>query len=44
VVIVAPGAGYYLITAPGIAASPAIIAAMLPLLRLVTAPEVARNE
>jgi len=42
--LVAPGAGYYLITAAGIAASLAIIAATFPLLRLITGPEVARNE
>ncbi len=42
--LVGPGAGYYLITAAGIAASLAIIAATFPLLRLITGPEVARNE
>jgi len=42
--LVAPGAGYYLITAAGIAASLAVIAATFPLLRLITGPEVARNE
>ena len=42
--LVAPGAGYYLITAAGIAASLAIIAATFPLLRLITSPGVARNE
>jgi hypothetical protein len=39
-----PGAGYYLITAAGIAASLVIVAATFPLLRLITDPEVARNE
>jgi len=39
-----PGAGYYLITAAGIAASLVIIAATFPLLRLITGPEAARNE
>ncbi|HEV2239502.1 MAG TPA: FtsX-like permease family protein [Streptosporangiaceae bacterium] len=42
--LVAPGAAYYLITAAGIAASLAIIAATFPLLRRITGPEVARNE
>jgi hypothetical protein len=42
--LVAPGAGYYLIAAAGIAASLAIIAATFPLLRLITGPEVARSE
>jgi hypothetical protein len=42
--LVPPGAGYYLITAAGIAASLAIIAATFPFLRLITDPEVARNE
>ncbi len=42
--LVAPGAGYYLITAAGIAASLAIIAATFPLLRLITGPQVARNQ
>ena len=42
--LVGPGAGYYLITAAGIVASLAIIAATFPLLRLITGPEVARNE
>jgi ABC-type antimicrobial peptide transport system permease subunit len=42
--LVAPGAGYYLVTAGGLAASLAIIAATFPLLRLITGPEVARNE
>ena len=42
--LAAPGAGYCLITAAGIAASLAIIAATFPLLRLITGPEVARNE
>jgi hypothetical protein len=40
----APGAGYYLITAAGIVASLVIIATTFPLLRLITGPEVARNE
>jgi hypothetical protein len=42
--LVAPGAGYYLLTAAGIAASLGIIAATFPLLRRITGPEVARNE
>jgi hypothetical protein len=42
--LVAPGAGYYLITAAGIVASLVIIAAAFPLLRLITDPEAARNE
>jgi len=40
----APGASYYLIVAVGLAASLAIIAATLPLLRRITGPETARNE
>ena len=39
-----PGPEYYLITAAGIAASLAIIAATFPLLRRITGPEAARNE
>ena len=42
--LAAPGAGYYLITVAGLVASLAIIAAAFPLLRLMTGPEVARNE
>ncbi|HTS99893.1 MAG TPA: ABC transporter permease, partial [Streptosporangiaceae bacterium] len=42
--LVAPGAGYYLLTAVGIAASLAIIASTFPLLRRITGPEAARNE
>jgi hypothetical protein len=42
--VVAPGAGYYLITAGGILVSLGIIAATFPLLKRVTGPEVARNE
>ena len=42
--LVAPGAGYYLIVAAGIAASLGIIAATFPLLRRITGPETARNE
>jgi hypothetical protein len=42
--LVPPGAGYYLITAAGVIASLAIIAATFPLLRRITGPEVARNE
>ena len=42
--LVAPGAGYYLLTAAGIAASLGIIAATFPLLRRITGPETARNE
>jgi predicted lysophospholipase L1 biosynthesis ABC-type transport system permease subunit len=42
--LVAPGAGYYLLTAAGIAASLAIIASTFPLLRRITGPEAARNE
>jgi predicted lysophospholipase L1 biosynthesis ABC-type transport system permease subunit len=42
--LVAPQGAYYLLTAAGIAASLAIIAATFPLLRRITGPEVARNE
>jgi hypothetical protein len=42
--MVAPGAAYYLITAGGILAALAIIAATFPLLARITGPEVARNE
>jgi hypothetical protein len=42
--LVAPGAGYYLLTAVGIVASLAIIASTFPLLRRITGPEAARNE
>jgi hypothetical protein len=42
--MVAPGAAYYLLTAGGIVASLAIIAATFPLLARITGPEVARNE
>jgi hypothetical protein len=42
--LAAPGPEYYLITAAGIAASLAIIAATFPLLRRITGPEAARNE
>jgi hypothetical protein len=42
--MVAPGAGYYLITAGGILVSLGIIAATFPLLARITGPEVARNE
>jgi hypothetical protein len=42
--MVAPGAGYYLLTAAGIALALAVIAATFPLLRRITGPETARNE
>ncbi len=42
--MVAPGVAYYLITAGGILAALAIIAATFPLLARITGPEVARNE
>jgi hypothetical protein len=42
--VVAPGAGYYLLTAGGILVSLGIIAATFPLLTRITGPEVARNE
>jgi hypothetical protein len=42
--MVAPGAGYYLLTAGGIIVSLGIIAATFPLLARITGPEVARNE
>jgi hypothetical protein len=40
----APGVGYYAAVAAGVAASLAIIASTLPLLRRITGPETARNE
>lgn len=40
----APGTAYYLLTAGGIVAALAIIAATFPLLARITGPEVARNE
>ena len=42
--MVAPGAGYYLLTGAGIIVSLGIIAATFPLLERITGPEVARNE
>jgi hypothetical protein len=42
--LVAPGAGYYLLTGAGIAAALGVIAATFPLRRRITGPEVARNE
>ena len=42
--LVAPGVGYYLLTAGGIVVSLGIIAATFPLLKRITGPEVARNE
>jgi len=42
--MVAPGAGYYLLTAGGIIVSLGIIAATFPLLARLTGPAVARNE
>jgi hypothetical protein len=42
--MVAPGAGFYLLTADGIIVSLGIIAATFPLLARITGPEVARNE
>ncbi len=39
-----PGAGYYLIVLAGLAASLAVIASTMPLLRRITGPETARNE
>jgi hypothetical protein len=42
--LVAPGAAYYVITAAGLLASLAVIAATFPLLKRITGPEVARNE
>jgi len=41
--LVAPHAGYYLMTAAG-SRSFGVIAATFPLLRRITGPEVARNE
>ncbi len=40
----APGLGYYLAVAAGLAASLAVIGGALPLLRRMTGPETARNE
>jgi hypothetical protein len=40
----APGVGYYVAVVAGLAASLAIIASTLPLLRRITGPETARNE
>lgn len=40
----APGAGYYLIVLAGLAASLAVIASTLPLLRRLTGPDIARND
>ena len=40
----APGGGYYVIVAVGLAASLAIIASTLPLLERITGPETARND
>ena len=42
--MVAPGAGYYLLTAAGIIVSLGIIAGTFPLLTRITGPEVARND
>ncbi len=42
--MVAPGAGYYLLTAGGIVVSLGIIAATFPLLARITGPDVARND
>jgi hypothetical protein len=42
--LVAPGAGYYLLTAGGMVVCLGIIAATFPLLKRITGPEVARNE
>jgi hypothetical protein len=42
--LVAPDAGYYVMTAAGIAGSLGVIAATFPLLRRITGPEAARNE
>ncbi|MGH3287268.1 MAG: FtsX-like permease family protein, partial [Streptosporangiaceae bacterium] len=42
--MVAPGAGYYLLTAGGILTALGIIAASLPLLARITGPDVVRNE
>ena len=42
--MVPPGAAYYLLTAGGIVAALAIIAATFPLLARITGPEVARND
>lgn len=40
----APGAGYYVVVALGLAVSVAVILSMLPLLRRITGPEAARND
>ncbi len=42
--MVAPGTGYYVLTAGGIVISLAVIAAAFPLLARITGPEAARNE
>ena len=42
--MVAPGVGYYLLTAAGIIVSLGIIAGTFPLLTRITGPEVARND
>ena len=39
-----PGPGYYLVVIAGLAASLAVIASTMPLLRRITGPETARNE
>jgi hypothetical protein len=39
-----PGTGYYVILLAGVAASLAVIASTMPLLRRMTGPEVARND
>jgi hypothetical protein len=39
-----PGAGYYLVILAGLAASLAVIASTMPLLRRITGPETARNQ
>jgi hypothetical protein len=39
-----PGLGYYLVVIVGLAASLAVIASTMPLLRRITGPETARNE
>jgi hypothetical protein len=40
----APGSGYYLIVAAGLAASLTVIASTFPLIQRITGPEIARNE
>lgn len=40
----APGPGYYVMVLAGLAASLAVIASTMPLLRRITGPETARNE